>query len=479
MGWRPSSLDASKGKRRACPSCIGEEYLEKVINRFGKNDACFYCNSVSKTITVENLAKYIKRFFDDHYTRRMDESDFSEIDNVYEPDGNIKDIIMEHADLNIMLLDDVQIELQNLSFDYEEYAVSRETPFDDTIHYYRRRIDCRYWDSLWNELEATMANENRLFNTRAREVLKSIFSHILEIDGGRAKRNPSIVEVGPNTSRSSIFRAREFQSDEKLYHAFKYPDIELGPPPPSITTEGRMNAKGVSVFYGATDIEVAISEIRPAVGSRVIIANFDIIRNLRLLDIEELQSTLVEESMFNPLQKRILEKKEFISKICKHISAPAMPEYQSKHYLITQAISDYLSDLKSPNSIDGIIYNSPQKGNKKANVVLFHKASYVKLQKNPKVENISQYLEDTFNENSYVVYDISEVTSNDVVKEPETANDLDRESQESNDRRIPSLSLDRSNIYVRSIDNVYFKSREQVIERFLIHEDEYSNEVEF
>ena len=473
MSERASSLSTSTGNRRVCPNCIGEEYIEKVVNRFGKNETCFYCKSVSRTITVESLAKYIKRFFNDHYTRYMKESDFSEIHDFHEPDGNVKDIIMEYADLNITLLDDVQIELQNLSFDYEEYAVTMENPFDDTIHYYRRRIDCEYWDSLWNELEVTMANENRLFNTRAREVLKRIFSHILEINGGKMNSSPSIVEVGPNTSRSNLFRAREFQSDENLYHAFKYPDIELGPPPSSIAAEGRMNAKGISVFYGAMDIEVAISEIRPAVGSRVIVANFDIIRNLRLLDIEELQSTLVEESMFNPLQKRILEKKEFISKLSKHISAPAMPKFQSKHYLITQAVSDYLSDLRFPNSIDGIIYNSAQKGKKRANVVLFHKASYVELQKNPEVTDVSQHLEDPFNEDSEIVYDICEFVPNDDAKESKSTNDENERSRGNNDKRIPSLSLDRSNIHVRYIDNVYFNSREQVIERFLIRENEY------
>jgi len=49
-----------------------------------------------------------------------------------------------------------------------------------------------------------------------------------------------------------------------------------------------MNARGVSVFYGAIDPRVALAEVRPPVGSRVAVARFEIIRPLRLLDLNAL-----------------------------------------------------------------------------------------------------------------------------------------------------------------------------------------------
>ena len=48
---------------------------------------------------------------------------------------------------------------------------------------------------------------------------------------------------------------------------------------------GRMNARGISVFYGANDPLVALSEVRPPVGARVAIARFEIIRPIKLLDL--------------------------------------------------------------------------------------------------------------------------------------------------------------------------------------------------
>ncbi|WP_369332805.1 RES family NAD+ phosphorylase, partial [Shigella sonnei] len=40
------------------------------------------------------------------------------------------------------------------------------------------------------------------------------------------------------------------------------PDKELGPPPHQFIGSNRMSAKGISVFYGASSVDTAISEIR-------------------------------------------------------------------------------------------------------------------------------------------------------------------------------------------------------------------------
>jgi len=60
------------------------------------------------------------------------------------------------------------------------------------------------------------------------------------------------------------------------------PDRDMGAPPSSLPAAGRMNAKGISTFYGATDPQIALAEVRPPVGSQVAIAYFEIIRPLRL-----------------------------------------------------------------------------------------------------------------------------------------------------------------------------------------------------
>ena len=57
-----------------------------------------------------------------------------------------------------------------------------------------------------------------------------------------------------------------------------------------------MNARGISVFYGAVDIKTALSEVRPPVGSRVAVAQFEIIRPIKLLDVRVLEEVSVAGS---------------------------------------------------------------------------------------------------------------------------------------------------------------------------------------
>lgn len=350
--------------------------------------------------------------------------------------------------------------------DTDDPSYWEDNPFDGLAHYESREIYSDYWSSLWNELKRTILEENRMFNRKAKEILDLIFANTIEIRGHQDGDMPAIVEVGPDKPISNIFRAREFQSDEDLHDALKYPDIKIGPPPSLIAPANRMNAKGVSMFYGATESDVAIAEIRPSVGSRVIVANFDIVRNLKLLDIVKLQSIIAVGSMFKPSQKRSLEKRTFISNICKRISAPVMPIDQPVDYLITQAISDYLSELTIPTSIDGIIYQSAQKGNESTNIVLFNKASRVNLRDTLKEASVYQGAEDPSYPDSKIEYTIFENLFGKDEEKTDYESDIYNRRRKEDDKRVPSLSLNFSSISVYVIDRVDFGFHQQRVHRY-------------
>jgi len=65
------------------------------------------------------------------------------------------------------------------------------------------------------------------------------------------------------------------------------------------------------VFYGATDPDVALAEIRPPVGSRVVVGKFGLQRPLRLLDVAALESVFVKGSIFDGGYIRRLEQAKF------------------------------------------------------------------------------------------------------------------------------------------------------------------------
>lgn len=123
---------------------------------------------------------------------------------------------------------------------------------------------------------------------------------------------PIVVEAGPHAELKAIYRARVFQSDERLEYALKRPDEGIGPPPPKSAVAGRMNPHGISVFYGATDPMIALAEVRPPVASRVVVGRFDLIKPLRLLDLEALRKLRVEGSIFDKTYLSRLEKAKFL-----------------------------------------------------------------------------------------------------------------------------------------------------------------------
>ena len=167
------------------------------------------------------------------------------------------------------------------------------------------------------------------------------------------------------------------------------PDQCMGPPPPSRAQANRMNAAGISVFYGATDPGVSLAEIRPPVGSKVLIGCFEVTRPLRLLDFVALSDLSHEKgSRFDREYVHRLKRAEFLRRLGERISKPVMPGTQILDYLPTQAMADFLSTATDP-PLDGILYPSAQEpdqrrvrrifggGEYKRNVILFQKEARV------------------------------------------------------------------------------------------------------
>jgi hypothetical protein len=165
-----------------------------------------------------------------------------------------------------------------------------------------------------------------------------------------------------------------------------------------------MNARGITVFYGAEAPHVAIAEVRPPVGSRVAVAKFSIIRPLRLLDLTALSNVHDAGSIFDPTLKDRLERVAFLQSLGHRISRPVMPNDQDLDYLATQAIADFLATENEP-QLDGIIFTSAQcQGGR--NVVLFHNAARVEALELPTGTEISAdcgYHSDDGGQTSYSV----------------------------------------------------------------------------
>ena len=268
-----------------------------------------------------------------------------------------------------------------------------------------------------------------------------------------------MVDAGPGTDFHTLYRARVFQSDDKLEAALGRPDIHLGSPPAPLAAAGRMNARGIPVFYGASNQEAAIAEVRPPVGSRIAVARFEIIRKLRLLDLTSLGDVRVTGSLPDFGLAGRMEDAMFLRSLSGRITRPVMPDDDPFEYLATQAIADFLATEASA-PIDGIIFPSVQAAGDALNFVLFHKAARVEAMYVPEGTEISastgRWAEDGWQED----YEVLE-------KVPPLRKMVDQNEQEPGDAdwRDASLRIGAESIEVHRVKHVEFATDEFTVKR--------------
>ena len=380
----------------------------------GKNLKCSYCGQVAKSYSIGELAERIEEVFEQHYFRTSDQptawqySMLADKESSYdwERDGEpVVYAIMNAADIPEPAADDIQQILEEKYFDFDLAKVNEETEFSSDSYYEEKKTDDSSWLEEWRELELSLKTEARYFSSLAANHLESVFDRIdlMKTRDGRSL----VVDAGPGTLHKELYRARAFQADEKLQEALTRPDRHLGPPPSMCANAGRMNAHGISVFYGANDPEVAIAEVRPPVGSRVAAARFEIVRPLRFLDLTDLSAVTTSGSIFDPEFAGRLERAMFLRRLSQIITKPVMPDDEPFEYIVTQVIADFLA-TESAVQLDGIVFPSVQTAGDSFNYVLFHKAARIEELDLPKGTKVSARIGQMYEEGWEVEYTVIE-----------------------------------------------------------------------
>jgi hypothetical protein len=378
---------------------------------------------------------------------------------------------MNLANIPDAAADDIQAILHERHGDWDMWASGETTPYADDLNYEEAPINDGHWHQQWWEFEQTLKTETRFFNREGDDLLKRIFDgieNLQTLDGENL-----LVDAGPGSKYNHFFRAREFQDDDALETAMMRPDQFLGPPPEHIAKSGRMNAQGVAIFYGATEVEVALSEVRPAVGSQVLVGRFELVRPLKLLNLSSLAEVTRRGSLFDRAFSSFLERAKFLQSFTEQMSSPVMPTHEALEYLPTQAVADFLASMKEP-AIDGILFPSVQSGYAGQNVALFHKASRVSRINLPDETTLKADTWQMYNEGperEYVV--IETMPENSVEDKPESSVDplsLHPCDQDEPDRhpagyRPISLSIDATKLQVRIIKQTSYETENHHVRR--------------
>ena len=401
-------------KRILCFHCVGEAFLKSEIEAKGESGKCSYCARTAKSYSIGEMSERIERVFDEHYIRTPDEPDSwqsamladKELDYEWDREGEeVVYAIMNAAEMPEEAARDIQQILEEKFSDFDAAIEGIETEFSSASYYEEKGADDAFWQTEWRKFECSLKTQARFFNQSGAQHLVSIFDGIDTMQTRDSR--PMIVDAGKGTSLDALYRARVFQSGDRLKVALTRPDKHIGPPPSAFANAGRMNARGISVFYGANDPAVALAEVRPPVGSRVVLARFEIVRPIRLLDLTALGDAATIGSIFDPTFKLRLERAMFLRSLSRRITVPVMPDDEAFEYLATQAIADFLA-TETTIPVDGIIFPSVQAAGKAQNIVLFHKAARVEEIDLPEGTDVSASLGQMYEEGWEVDYTVIE-----------------------------------------------------------------------
>jgi hypothetical protein len=184
-----------------------------------------------------------------------------------------------------------------------------------------------------------------------KETFEQLLSNYVPIYDAQKSKMYYRARIGSNVERVEV-------DDLTTTIKFSFIGDEISAAPPYLVGEGRFNRKGCSYLYVASDMDTAISEVRPEPGDTLSLAKFKINTKSNYIDLR----SNIKYSIDYRLNIEIIH---FFLSLSKLFSKPVTTN-KREEYLVTQFISELLRIY----GFHGIVYDSPQ--NKGYNILSFY-----------------------------------------------------------------------------------------------------------
>ena len=299
-----------------CPNCFSDNFLQNHIAAISnKSGKCDFCKSTN--ITLLNPEELFDRF--------------EPLIDIYEeyPNGYpLMDLLQ--LDWNVFGLPGFRSQQKLLK------AVTK-SECSATLKYKAKFLQDKKNIEQWKGFREELMHKNRFLPNDAPDK-----AHI-EVLSRR------YLGVTVKKGSQTFFRARINNSDKAF--SIKM----MGKPPKKKVGNGRANPIGIPYLYVASTIKTAISEIRGHKGERVTVAEYNLIRDLELVDLRNPKNKIspFELNDENEL-KLIYTNMPFLKRLGKELSQPIIPSKANLEYLPSQ----YLSEMFKQIGFHGIIYKS-------------------------------------------------------------------------------------------------------------------------
>lgn len=354
-----------------CHRCVGEPVLKAEMLALGERAPCDWCGHRANGYTGERLATRVDPVYRT-VIGRADEGHRSIGGwSSWGPTGRPPAELMSE----LIVADDERIgrELVAILAGRDRWGVHDGGPnyYDEQSEEWEfvDPTDMRLKEA-WTAFCDGLRHGSRFFTDHA--ALDEILQPILTLPFARK----AIRRITPGGPFSTIYRGRNAHDEAAQHEVFGQPLSQLSSPPQAKADVGRMNAAGISVFYGAFDANTCLAELRVPVGGAAIIARFDVVQPLRVLDLSTLERVKETLSRFDEGYVERLSYQAFLRSFHDELKRAVLPGREAIDYLPTQAVAEYLWTQADP-PLDGIIFGSAQISGSHKNIVLFPHASRV------------------------------------------------------------------------------------------------------
>ena len=341
-----------------CPECFDNRALKRRLTelrpKFPNSEKCEF-HPTRKAVPLEEVGKIVEPALRANYAIgewMYDHQEGDDLHTVIDETTGADDDRVIHALIAWLIHND------------EYWPPDGEEAFyaeDQT--YVTIRLDGWRHGALWRRFREAILHRQRFFNDPAKAFLVEIFDGLQnqsDIDD-----KPVFYRLLPS-EEPLFYRARIVANEDAFSAIAQDPAGQMGPPPATLRRAGRMNAAGIAVFYGAMEKETAVAELRPAVGSLISMAAFQVHRPIHVLDLTRFTRAGRQLDIFAKNQMVRATQWAFMQSFASEISQPILPGDEHLEYVPAQVVAEYLTSQPvrwrgSEVTPDAIIFRSAQR----------------------------------------------------------------------------------------------------------------------
>jgi hypothetical protein len=317
-------------------------------------------------------------------------------------------------------------------------------------------------EDTWLDMSEQLHHESRYYNRHVLDFLKELFADVHRL---RDAQGQPVIQTITADAQAPLYRARLALNESKLREILMDPARQLGAPKGRLARAGRMNAAGISAFYAAMDVTTCLNEMRPPIGSYVVVGTFESLRPLQLLDLEALTGLQVPLDRCDPGYAQQQRQFRFLNSLAQQFSAPVMPGDEEFDYLLSQLACEHIAQTVKP-PLDGVVFPSAQhRGGR--NVVLFQRSATVEPWTSPEGQAPGFWI-DEHDEGGRSYYLVDVLSGKGRASAPDITEGrrLPGPLMDAEDPRFqPTLRLQHDGIQVHHIEGVRFSTVPSAVQR--------------